>query len=244
MPKDNLEAWYSNNNTQNMTDNFTKFNSRDFLKLKSEWYKKLQESGFEDLEWHDFKTGRGESSPYLKKPFQTKKAEKVRTTLNFYLTLQYYYQNSDDFIHLSPRKPYKWEYKSLKSYKAALKKYKICLVDALNKQIDAEIAHQLCQGKSLRDIVRFLRSYYTVNRLTKSSRDLPQPPLVHKRIITTLVQNNSPTSNSFSIAWVWRRVGALKINCIEYAKSTMTAEDYELTTEELMQMNKPVGAIA
>jgi hypothetical protein len=40
-----------------------------FRRLKSKWYAKLKNDGFEDIEWHDAKTSEGEQSSYLKSHF-------------------------------------------------------------------------------------------------------------------------------------------------------------------------------
>ena len=39
---------------------------REFANLQKEWYDKLSESGFEDIEWVDHKTGIGHGSTWLK----------------------------------------------------------------------------------------------------------------------------------------------------------------------------------
>ena len=38
----------------------------EFIKLQNEWYDKLAESGFSDLEWLDKNSGSGQSSPFLR----------------------------------------------------------------------------------------------------------------------------------------------------------------------------------
>jgi len=40
---------------------------KEFRELQDKWYKKLAKEGFDDLEWTDSKTGRGQNSRYLKK---------------------------------------------------------------------------------------------------------------------------------------------------------------------------------
>ena len=41
---------------------------KGFAQLQEEWYNKLAEDGFEDLEWVDHTTGKGQNSDYIKKP--------------------------------------------------------------------------------------------------------------------------------------------------------------------------------
>lgn len=42
-----------------------KIGSKDFAALQAKWYAKLADSGFEDIEWSDSKTGFGQGTPYL-----------------------------------------------------------------------------------------------------------------------------------------------------------------------------------
>ncbi len=42
--------------------------SKDFIKLQKQWYKKLKDSGFDDIEFTDHATGLGQNSAYLKRP--------------------------------------------------------------------------------------------------------------------------------------------------------------------------------
>lgn len=45
-----------------------KIGDKDFVKLQAQWYQKLKDDGFNDLEWVDKRTGVGHDAPYLKKP--------------------------------------------------------------------------------------------------------------------------------------------------------------------------------
>jgi hypothetical protein len=40
--------------------------SKAYTQLKNKWYSKLTQAGFEDLEWHDKSTGKGQNSDYLR----------------------------------------------------------------------------------------------------------------------------------------------------------------------------------
>jgi hypothetical protein len=42
------------------------YKSREFRELQKEWYDKLADDGFEDIEWIDHKTGKGQNSRFLK----------------------------------------------------------------------------------------------------------------------------------------------------------------------------------
>ena len=52
-----------------MADDTKFYQTKEFKKTKMKWYQKLKKSGFEDIEWHDIKTGDGENSSYLKSHF-------------------------------------------------------------------------------------------------------------------------------------------------------------------------------
>lgn len=45
-----------------------KLGSKAFIKLLNQWYAKLSKSGFEDIEWYDPKTGKGQNSDMLHRP--------------------------------------------------------------------------------------------------------------------------------------------------------------------------------
>ena len=42
--------------------------TKNFTKIQEEWYDKLKEDGFKDLEWVDHKTGKGQATDYIKRP--------------------------------------------------------------------------------------------------------------------------------------------------------------------------------
>ena len=44
---------------------------KEYARLQKEWYNKLKDDGFEDLEWIDHSTGKGQNSDYLKRPSQS-----------------------------------------------------------------------------------------------------------------------------------------------------------------------------
>jgi len=47
-----------------------KLKPAEFIELQKKWYNKLKASGFEDIEWVDHSTGKGQNSDYLKRPDQ------------------------------------------------------------------------------------------------------------------------------------------------------------------------------
>lgn len=42
------------------------WHDKEFIKLQNEWYDKLTQAAFQDLEWFDKKTAQGQNSPFLK----------------------------------------------------------------------------------------------------------------------------------------------------------------------------------
>lgn len=57
---------------------------RAFAKLQSEWYKRLAADGLDDIEWHDSSTGKGQGSPYLKRPDQMRMKHSKPASFEFY----------------------------------------------------------------------------------------------------------------------------------------------------------------
>lgn len=82
------------------------FETKQFKKVQREWYSKLKESGFDDLEWFNPKTGFGQNSDYLKKTvfFDRKRLGKDRGTSAFFRLLRHFLVESG-FLRLKmPRK--------------------------------------------------------------------------------------------------------------------------------------------
>lgn len=69
--------------------------SKEFAALQATWYDKLAKSGFDDIEWCDEATGRGQNSDYLKRPDQERiKHVKLNTYEYYRLCTNYYTHNT------------------------------------------------------------------------------------------------------------------------------------------------------
>lgn len=65
-------------------------------RLTTEWYARLKESGFEDIEWYDSTTGKGQNSSMLKRPANAI-AKKYNTNTEFHYKLCRNFQTFYDF---------------------------------------------------------------------------------------------------------------------------------------------------
>lgn len=65
-----------------------KLDSKEFNKLQAKWYAKLAKEGFEDLEWSDASTGKGQNSGYLKKSPPKFDADKAAASELYYALLR------------------------------------------------------------------------------------------------------------------------------------------------------------
>lgn len=65
-----------------------KLDSKEFNKLQEKWYAKLAKEGFEDLEWSDSSTGKGQNSGYLKKSPPKFDADKAAASELYYALLR------------------------------------------------------------------------------------------------------------------------------------------------------------
>jgi hypothetical protein len=74
--------------------------SKEFKDLQAKWYKRLEADGFEDLEWSDAKTGKGQNTGYLKHP--TPKLDSTQAAAS-----ELYYSMCRNYVtHNPPRDPY------------------------------------------------------------------------------------------------------------------------------------------
>lgn len=82
------------------------FETSQFKTVQKEWYAKLKESGFDDLEWFNPKTGFGQNSDYLKKTvfFDRRRLTKDRGSADFFRLFRHFLVESG-FLRLKmPRK--------------------------------------------------------------------------------------------------------------------------------------------
>jgi hypothetical protein len=64
--------------------------NRELHRLQNEWYAKLKETGFKDIEFYSYESGFGQDAPYLKGSAFTVARRMSEHTLNHYLYCQNY----------------------------------------------------------------------------------------------------------------------------------------------------------
>ena len=64
------------------------YKTKEFIDIQNEWYAKLRDSGFSDLEWLDKKSGRGQNTPFLRKPLVNFLQTFELSTQNHYILAQ------------------------------------------------------------------------------------------------------------------------------------------------------------
>lgn len=146
-----------------LTDTKTNFyRTKQFIKLQNEWYKKLKQSGFEDLEWYNPKRGSGQNSDYLKNTIQFDPNtffDLVNLSINrqkylaagpFYPNLKHLYDNSDQLQQ---------KFKYFKHFTASLPVY--------HDQDATKLWQLWCDGVSMNKISLELRKLYRRNRMLK-----------------------------------------------------------------------------
>lgn len=177
-----------------------KLPKKEFIKLKKEWYDKLKEDGFKDLEWFDPKTGLGQGSPYLKN-------DKIPTTgalrKNYSPELPQHYRLCQNFLsygpfHLNLAQKYEKNHEIFNSYT----NFGAFLADQDPKYSLAEsILWELyCEGKPLKTISDELRRLYKLRLLDRVPKRWGK---AHKGL-------------PFSIYWVKHKVDKIKLDCAEF----------------------------
>ena len=85
------------------------YKTEEFKKLQNEWYDKLDNSGFEDLEWLDKDSGFGQNSGFLKKSLKkfNKLTKKDLADKNIYFSLAKDF--AQDYKFKSRLHKYIWE---------------------------------------------------------------------------------------------------------------------------------------
>ena len=66
-----------------------KVSEREFAAIQKEWYGKLADDGFKDLEWVDHSTGKGQNSDFLKGSFAAGKRYHAGRDLHYRLATNY-----------------------------------------------------------------------------------------------------------------------------------------------------------
>jgi hypothetical protein len=67
----------------------------EFASLQKEWYDYLKDTGFDDLEWVDHKTGKGQGSDYLKQPSMYLSKQYDASVEEYYRKCRIFLQHGD-----------------------------------------------------------------------------------------------------------------------------------------------------
>lgn len=78
---------------------YKKISEEEFLQLRKHWYERAaklaEKQGDEDIEWHDWETGKGEASPYLKNPIEQRAKNYTPEKEEFYTRLREFVTNHE-----------------------------------------------------------------------------------------------------------------------------------------------------
>jgi len=181
-----------------MTKN--KKSNREFLDLQNKWYKKLKRSGFEDIEWTNPKTGRGQNSPYLKagnsvtsKQMRSESASALqqhyRLCRNF-LANGPFYTNCKDIFKKNREKYAK--FRTFKAFSEHLQPY--------HNKAAQECWRLYCDGFTIRKISDALRSLHRQWKLSSPKNRW----------------GASSKGEPYSTFWVAKKIDELKVDCIVF----------------------------
>jgi hypothetical protein len=247
----------------------SKHNAKEELrKVQKEWYEKLSESGFDDIEWFNPNTGKGHNSPYLKRGTNLIRRRMNNSTSRLYRLFQHFLMESGFLRPKMPRKRLKLRKNARRQPKkartsskqlkkastsqsryttASLKDYNSKLSNYFNQLCQAELALKYCQGMTMRDISAHMRSQFTVSRLDlPSSKRLPAE-IATSRHITWLVKGLRPKQKSFSLFWVHYNLSKLlKASTVfnlthEQGLVSQDEEHEDESIGEFMESNTAVG---
>jgi len=202
----------------------------ELKKVQKEWYEKLSESGFDDIEWFNPNTGKGHNSPYLKRGTNLIRKRMNPSTSRLYRLFQHFLMESGFLRPKMPRKRLKLRKsarpkpgkartssrkpnssslqansssRNLSRYTtASIKDYNSKLSNYFNQLCQAELALKYCHGWTMRDISAHMRRQFTVSRLDLPSSKRMKAEITTSRHITWLVKSLRPKQASFSLFWV------------------------------------------
>ena len=186
-----------------MSDKKKFYQTKEFIKLQKKWYKKLDRSGFEDLEWFNEKNGLGQGSPFLKsknvpdtgtirKKYTKSLQQHYRLCRNFrqhgdfYSILRTKYRNSSDLQRNFP---------SFKKFLESLESY--------YTKAQEKLWELYSEGITYKEITDELRRLHRRKRLGK-------PP---KR------WGKAHRGEPYSIFWVKKQIDKLKVDMIVFNRT-------------------------
>lgn len=213
------------------------YQTKHFKKLKTKWYAKLKEDGFEDIEYHDPETGIGEGSPYLKGRVSPKNIdfESAKTFSDFLSFLRLFQSHLAQLRLNLPRKPHKASYKTLESFKNAQIRYKKEVNKTYYALLDPILLEKYLAGKTLREISAELRQHYTTASGLEAA---PAHPATTKRRLKILLRESAVKQNSFSHPWIYCRLQKLKKSASVWARSSADYQAYLKERERLEELGQ------
>ena len=230
----------------------------ELKKVQKEWYEKLSESGFDDIEWFNPNTGKGHNSPYLKRGTNLIRKRMNPSTSRLYRLFQHFLMESGFLRPKMPRKRLKLRKSARKQLgkastsqskytTASIKDYNSKLSNYFNQLCQAELALKYCHGWTMRDISAHMRSQFTVSRLDLPSSKRMKAEITTSRHITWLVKGLRPKQKSFSLFWVHYNLSKLlKASTIfnlthERGLISQDMEHEDESIGEFMESNTAVG---
>ena len=156
------------------------YQSKQFVKLQNKWYKKLKQSGFQDLEWYNPDSGFGQGSPFLqtkgnitlgdvRRKYRETAAQYFRLSRNFlqcacfYLILKENFNNSEQLRR---------EFSSLRKYLSTLPHY--------YSKAESILWSMHCDGSTIRKISAELRRLYKYKKLGNPAKRKSKRPFVDR----------------------------------------------------------------
>lgn len=177
------------------------YHTKQFIKLQNKWYDKLRKSGYDDIEFLNKQTGRGQDSPYLS---STKNRSTYKIRKKYSSASSAYYRLSSIFLahgEFCRQKPRKNAAKALKTSLSYLKfnnldqsleilrdtHYPKAPKNHLYTYAEYLIWQMICEAKSYRYISGKLRKLYKAGKVDQDLEVTVKNPwsiyTIHKRVL-------------------------------------------------------------
>lgn len=203
------------------------YRTNEFIKLQNEWYKKLDQSGFKDLEWLDTKTGAGHDTPYL----ETKKSPNSQHLANIYdFTVLKRFENFRFFLANGPfYSNLRDKYLKSRETRCSYPTFGVFLMNQPQyfTKPQEELFRLFCDGLTVREISSELKRLKRLKRLGRLPKRLNR-------------------KNSFSIFYVHYHLKILKHAAMLWlSKNAQAGEDDEAGEDYLdhLGFGDPWGSI-
>ena len=192
------------------------YHSKEFRKLQAEWYEKIKQDGFNDIEWFNSDTGFGQNSPFLnpsmgslRRRLSSSTSQHFRICRNFLQHGPFYPNLLENFIKINSLEDFiLQEYlisdsKFFPRYSSqpleaseAFKDYLQQYPDYLDS-LDYMVFNAYTEGVKLLDTSNELRRLHSLNQVPKARKPIE------------LRKSGEP----YSIFWVTKRIEYIKKEC-------------------------------